>query len=139
MARENRTAAHALNLARELEEKPYEFDFFHALRRLECAHPEKPRIGLSRRPADDPVRLAQEPSLAFAPSTLHSYEPGRNGGAARLSVLFFGLFGPNGPLPLHLTDYTHDRVRNADDLTFARFADVFHHRLSTGWSGWKWS
>ena len=29
-------------------------------------HPDKPRIGRSERPVDDPVRLAQDPSLAFA-------------------------------------------------------------------------
>ncbi len=42
---------------------------------------------------------------------------------------FFGLFGPDGPLPLHLTDYARDRRRNARDASFQRFADIFHHRL----------
>jgi type VI secretion system protein ImpH len=44
-------------------------------------------------------------------------------------VRLFGLFGPNGPLPLHLTEHARERLRNAGDPTFARFADVFHHRL----------
>ena len=42
---------------------------------------------------------------------------------------FLGLLGPNGPLPLHLTEYVRDRLRNSDDPTLARFLDVFHHRL----------
>ena len=129
MAGQNRAAPDPVALARELQREPYAFEFFAALRLLECAHPERPRIGNSLRPAEDPVRLGQEPSLAFAPSTLASFEPGTQGGAWRLAVLFLGLFGPNGPLPLHLTEYARDRLRNSADPTFARFADIFHHRM----------
>src|SRR3546814_18457955 len=39
------------------------------------------------------------------------------------------LLGPNGPLPLHLTEYARDRLRNARDPTFIRFLDVFNHRM----------
>jgi len=46
-----------------------------------------------------------------------------------LTVNFFGLLGPNGPLPLHLTEYARDRLRNSDDPTMARFLDLFHHRM----------
>ncbi len=41
------------------------------------------------------------------------------------------MFGPIGPLPIHLTVYAYDRLRNAHDPTFARFLDVFHHRMLT--------
>lgn len=46
----------------------------------------------------------------------------------RIGVRFFGLFGPMGPLPLHLTEYARDRQRNHGDPTLVRFADLFHHR-----------
>jgi type VI secretion system protein ImpH len=46
-----------------------------------------------------------------------------------VSIYSFGLFGPNGPLPLHLTEYARDRARNHDDPALAAFADLFHHRL----------
>jgi len=72
------------------------------------------------------VRLAQEPSVVFAPSTLAGFE---SGVVPRLLVHFFGLFGANGPLPLHLTEYARDRLRRDKDPTFSRFADVFHHRM----------
>ena len=50
---------------------------------------------------------------------------------------FFGLFGPDGPLPLHLTEYARDRRRNHRDPTFQRFADIFHHRaLSLFYRAW---
>ena len=43
-----RSMAHALNrveFERRLEERPYAFGFFQTLRRLECLHPDRPRIG----------------------------------------------------------------------------------------------
>ncbi len=44
-------------------------------------------------------------------------------------VNFLGMFGPNGPLPQHLTDFARDRLRNAHDPTLVRFMDIFHHRM----------
>jgi type VI secretion system protein ImpH len=112
-----------------LEREPYAYDFYEAMRRLECVFADRPRIGTSTRAADDPVRLGQTPDMAFAPSTVEAFVPGDEEKPPRLSVLFFGLFGPNGPLPLHLTEHARQRQRQASDPTFARFADVFHHRL----------
>lgn len=129
MAITHRTATRALEVQHKLHEEPYNYDFYWAVRLLECVHPDNPRVGESRRPADEAFRFSQQPSLAFAPSTLSDFEIGKEGKPSRLEVLFFGLFGPNGPLPLHLTDYARDRQRNSDDYTFARFADIFHHRL----------
>lgn len=137
MADADRTSTHSLGLLEELRRRPYHFDFFQALRRLECEFNDKPRLGKSVRASDDAVRLCQEPSLRFAPSTLARFESGKGGRPWRLSVLFFGLFGPNGPLPLHLTEYARDRIRNSDDQTLSRFLDVFHHRiLSLFYRGW---
>ncbi len=41
---------------------------------------------------------------------------------------FLGLLGPNGPLPLHLTEHALQRLRQGD-ATFSRFLDLFHHRF----------
>jgi len=109
-----------------------QFDFFQAMRRLEALHrdgPDRPRFGEAQRPADEPMRLGQDPSLAFAAASLSRLGTVANGGPPRLLVNFFGLLGPNGPLPLHLTEYARDRQRNADDPTMSRFLDVFHHRM----------
>ncbi len=117
-----------VELTAALAEAPYRFGFFEALRQLECMHRTHPRLGCSSRPVDDAVRLGQTPSLQFAPSTLAAYTA-ESGGVARLLVYFFGLFGPNGPLPLHLTEFARNRLRNAKDPVLADFADLFHHRL----------
>jgi type VI secretion system protein ImpH len=129
MAGTDRAEADRVEFFSALAERPFEFDFYHALRRVETLFRAGPRIGRSLRPADDPVRLAQEPSLAFAPATLASFKASKTGGKPRLAVAFGGLFGPQGPLPLHLTEYARDRIINSADPTFARFLDIFHHRM----------
>ncbi len=111
-----------------LAQAPYAFDFYQLLRRLESLQPNQPRFGQAARPVEESVRLAQEPSLSFAPSNVSAldYNPG---GIARISVRFLGLFGPQGPLPTHLTELARERKHSYSDPTLARFADIFHHRL----------
>jgi len=128
MAGEARSAPPDVAWVRALAEAPHAFGFFASLRRLECLHGDRPRLGRALRAADSPVRLGQDPSLEFPPATLASFRPGEGGGPHRLEVRFLGLFGPNGALPLHLTEYARERLRIHGDPTFARFADVFHHR-----------
>jgi type VI secretion system protein ImpH len=124
-------------LYRALEAEPWRFGFLSTLRRIDALVPVRPPFGESARLAEDPIRLGQQPTLAFAPSTLARFAPRGEGRAPRLEVYFLGLFGPNGPLPIHLTEYVRDRLRNSDDPTLARFADVFHHRvLSLFYRGW---
>jgi type VI secretion system protein ImpH len=108
---------------------PHQWDFFHALRCIEAQHPRQPRLGAARRPGDEPVRLAQAVELTFAGSAIAAVERTRPDGVPRIQVRFFGLFGPNGPLPLHLTSYARERLLHKGDATLAHFADMFHHRL----------
>src|SRR5262249_1152071 len=65
----------------------------------------------------------------FVPAAVRAFTPPTERSPARLAVGFLGLFGPQGPLPLHLTEYARDRIRQAGDTTFAAFADIFHHRM----------
>jgi len=57
-------------LLERLAAAPADFDFYAALRLLECAHPQLPRIGQALRPRDEAVRFGQQPSLAFEPAML---------------------------------------------------------------------
>jgi type VI secretion system protein ImpH len=120
--------ADALAFFEALADAPYRYDFYHTLRRLECLHDQRPRWGQALRPVDEPVRLGQDPDLSFAIAPLSSFEMAR-GRTPRLQVRLFGLFGPNGPLPIHITEYARERLRHADDATLCRFLDVIHHRL----------
>ena len=121
--------ADAVGFLSALAEAAYDYDFYQTLRQLECLYADKPRWGEALRPIDEPLRLGQEPDLSFAPAPLAALQMGQANGRPRLLVRLFGLFGPNGPLPLHLTEYARERWRNAGDPTFARFADIFHHRM----------
>jgi type VI secretion system protein ImpH len=118
-----------VDVERQLADAGAAMDFFQALRLLENAHPDKPRIGTSVRPRDDAVRFGRDPSLGFEPGAVAGFKPATGDARARLAVNFFGMFGANGPLPLHLTEYARDRARNHGDHTMVAFLDVFHHRM----------
>jgi len=112
-----------------LVDQPFEHDLFMLLRRLD-AQGDHPLLGRAPRPLDEPLRLGQEPSMAFAPSNVSGVDVDVDGdGPPRISIYGFGLFGPNGPLPLHLTEYARERKRHHNDHTLSAFADLFHHRL----------
>jgi type VI secretion system protein ImpH len=131
MAGESGTEARALEaeaLAARLEKTPHAFDFFQAVRWLENLRSDLPRIGHARRPGEEPVRFCQEASMAFAPRTIGGYRSEPGAPAPRMWVNFMGLLGPNGPLPLHLTDYVRGRVLD-HDRAMTRFLDMFHHRM----------
>lgn len=128
MAAEDRQETRALALLQALQAEPERFDLFQALRRLECVFRDRPRWGEALRPADEPARLGQEAALTFADRQIVSLSL-REDGPPRLSTSGFGVFGPNGPLPLHLTEHARDRLRNSADPTLARFVDIFHHRM----------
>jgi type VI secretion system protein ImpH len=117
------------SLIAELREKPFDFDFFAAVRLLQTGFANQPRIGHSGSASQDPVRFAQSPALDFAPATLESLQAKDPARPPRLYSRHFGLFGPNGPLPLCLTEYARDRVLHHGDTTFVAFCNVFHHRL----------
>jgi type VI secretion system protein ImpH len=116
-------------LEHSLERNAARMDFFQLLRLVEAANPQLPRIGASLRARDDAVRLGQEVSMTFATAALQRFTATSGEARARLAVNFFGLLGPNGPLPLHLTEYTRERLRNEGDPTLLAFFDVFHHRM----------
>ena len=121
-----------------LEREPRAHDFFAVLRQVEALRPEWPRFGHALRPSQEALRLGEEPELDFAPAALASFArsaptstlpQGGRESKPRLGVRFFGLLGPQGPMPLHFTEYVRERLRYRGDATLARFLDLFHHRL----------
>lgn len=129
MAGQERETGADLSRLEPLRQSPQSFHIFQAMRLIEAAHADRPRLGRSRRPSQDPVRLAQNPELAFPGSTISAFSEDPETGQGRLTQQVFGLFGPQGALPLHLTEYARDRQRNHRDPTLVAFADTFHHRM----------
>jgi len=113
-----------------LSQAPYKHDLFQLLRRLDAQGGQSYLLGRAPLPRHEMLRLGQEPSLSFAPSTLAQVSPRPQSPLHDVSIFSFGLFGPNGPLPLHLTEYVRERVYHHQDTTLLAFANLFHHRLT---------
>ena len=115
-------------LLADVATEPWAHDFFALLRRIDALRPDAPRTGQARRPGQEALRLGQVPELDFAPAALARFE-WRDGLPPRLGVRFFGLLGPQGPMPLHFTEYVRDRQHQHGDFALVHFLDIFHHRL----------
>ncbi|MDR1063938.1 MAG: type VI secretion system baseplate subunit TssG [Azoarcus sp.] len=113
----------------ELRETPWRFDWFEIMRWLEARNPGHPRFGTALHPRDEIVRIGQTPSLNFAPATLTGFG-GDGHGRIRIEQAAFGLFGPNGPMPLHFTEFARERGEYDGDYTLQAFLDIFHHRFA---------
>ncbi|MEQ1636216.1 MAG: type VI secretion system baseplate subunit TssG [Methylococcales bacterium] len=128
MADKTRTAA--VDLEAALQKEPYRYGFFQVMRLLECAYKDKARFGQAQRPSLEPsVRIGQEIALTFEASTLTAFNRRKAGLMPLLKQRFLGLFGTNGPMPAHLTEFIHERIHYHRDYTLAGFADMFHHRM----------
>jgi len=121
------------------------FDFNAALRLLENANPDKPRIGEAVRPENENFRFGQVSSMCLESAAIASFEKlcvAQHGSqtyhsiqtkptqkVCLIKVNYFGLLGANGPMPLSFTQYVRDRERNWGDSTLTSFLDIFHHRM----------
>lgn len=115
---------------------PEAMDFFELLRRLERGGQ---RFGRSGRPEREPARLGQELRQGFAVHDVAAFHPAGERSPARVTAAVFGLFGPEGPMPLHLTRWMLDRLAQrwftagvegaTSDRTFLDFADALQHRM----------
>ncbi len=110
-----------------LQDAPEKFDFFATLRTLEARHPEKPRIGESAALRDEFVTLGQDPFVIFPDSNLSKADEDR-AGRLRVLVRFLGLLGPQGALPLTITDEAGAYLTRGDDA-LPRFLDLFNNRF----------
>ncbi|MCC6510646.1 MAG: type VI secretion system baseplate subunit TssG [Pirellulaceae bacterium] len=131
MADQRRTQTDSLEKLRALQLQPYRYGFFSALRMLDSMFPDSPRTGTSDRPGEEAIRLGQDPNLKFAPAPLASFQRRASDDTWQLKTYFLGVFGPNGPMPTHITEFVQQRIQHQRDHTFARFADIFHHRMAT--------
>jgi type VI secretion system protein ImpH len=108
--------------------QPWSTNWFRAMRWIQARHVNHPRLGFAARPVEEVLRVQQTPGLGFAASEITSVSV--EAGHVVLSQSGFGLFGPNGPLPLHITEYVRSLSAQDKDDGIRAFADIFHHRLS---------
>lgn len=115
---------------RGVRETPWRYDLFQLLRRIDAQGGERYPLGRAPLPKFEPLRIGQQPSMGFAPSTVAEVRQREENGLHDVSILSFGLFGPNGPLPVHMTEYARERIHHHQDHSLSAFADLFHHRLT---------
>lgn len=128
MADPNGPARDPVEIPAAMIENGEQYTLFAALRWLEAKHPDRPRLGRSQRAASDPVRLTQVPTLRFSPGEVARID---GEGTAKVHGEGFGLLGPNGPLPIHFTEYAYQRLRQGQDPSFSDFLNIFHHRMAS--------
>ncbi|MBR1155219.1 type VI secretion system baseplate subunit TssG [Bradyrhizobium sp. JYMT SZCCT0428] len=116
-----------MTFLRNLEEEPWRFDYFAVLRHLERKHKNRPRIGESTARRDEFVHFGQDPFMDFPASNLARVVQEEDK-TLRIFVKYLGLLGPQGALPLAITEEAHHYVIARDDA-FPRFLDIFNHRF----------
>ena len=97
-----------------VEADPQRFEFFAAVRAVERAAADQPRLGWSFNPAQEVMTLAHHSSADFARTTVAGFDRriGKPGRTPRLRSNHFGLTGAMGPMPFYLTEiviYERDR------------------------------
>jgi type VI secretion system protein ImpH len=125
-----------------LFESGFRFDFFQAVRLLAHVYPEKQLLGSAARSGEEIVRFTAWPPEIEKLSTVAGFPAsaidiiqrpreamaGKPAVPAKMTVLFFGLTGTQGVLPLHYTDMLLAR-KGQKDHALADFLDLFNHRL----------
>jgi type VI secretion system protein ImpH len=119
-----------------MEQEPYCFQFFQAVRLLERLYPERNPVGLFVSPQTEVVQFSSVPTLSFPASEIQDFQPGADS-PGKLQVNFMGLSAAVGVLPHVYTEFLLERVK-AKDRGPGDFFDIFNHRIiSLFYRGWQ--
>ncbi len=116
--------------------QPWDHGFTRMLRWIGARYDYLPKIGTAVKPSEEVVRIGQVPSLVFSPREVA--EVSFKNGQTHLKTYGLGLWGPNGPLPLHFSEMALHRREMLHDHSLTNFVDLFHHRaLSLFHRAWE--
>ena len=108
---------------------PVRASLMAALKQLEADELLQQPLGEGSSRREEPVQITQVAHMNFAPSDVRIIAKLQSG-RVRIEQYAFGLLGPNGPLPLHITQEALSRSLEKDHGMTA-FLDLFHHRLAS--------
>lgn len=114
-----------------LEADLQQINFYRFCQLLEKCHPDKPLMGSTSHPADDPVRFAPHPGMGFPASELKAIEYNAEDDSKPpiIRTTFMGMYGVDSPLP---TAYLDDITRRREGHeAMQSFLDIFSHRILT--------
>jgi type VI secretion system protein ImpH len=116
-------------------QQPWHNSFIGTMRALSAKYPEMPLPGTACLPHAELFRIRQRPSMQFAPAEIAGLAL-RNG-KLDISLYGLGVWGPQGAMPLHMTESVLAKD-NGEDNPQVCFVDLFHHRmLSLFYRAWS--
>jgi type VI secretion system protein ImpH len=119
-----------------LQEEPFDFNFFQAVRLLSYLLPDRKPVGRFSDPGTETVRFGAATDLGFPPSQIASLELPENA-QPKMEVNFMGITGPHGVLPLYYSALIRERIR-AGDNSLRAFLNIFNHRaISLFYRAWE--
>lgn len=117
-------------LSPRLEADLHRINFYRFCQLMEKRNPDKPLMGSTSHPADDPVRFAPHPGMGFPVSELKAveYDP-EDSKPPIIRTTFMGMYGVDSPLPTAYLDDITQRREGHEALQ--GFLDIFSHRILT--------
>lgn len=103
------------------------YQFFALIRMIESLT--GAQYGESKSPKEDPVFLGQHPHINFATTTIEQLRCANRTDHTWVDVNFFGLLGPNGPMPLSMSEEITVSLSAKPKQQITDFYNIFHHRL----------
>ncbi|HDR2353056.1 TPA: type VI secretion system baseplate subunit TssG [Enterobacter roggenkampii] len=118
-------------LTPRLEADLHRINFYRLCQLLEKRHPDRPLMGSTSHPADDPVRFAPHPGMGFPASELKAveYDEDDDNRPPLIRTTFMGMYGVDSPLPTAYLDDISQRREGHEALQ--GFLDIFSHRILT--------
>lgn len=118
-------------LTPRLEADLSRINFYRFCQLLEKLNPDRPLLGATSHPGDDPVRFCPHPGMGFPASELRSVDGDDEeaGTPPVVRTTFMGMYGVDSPLPTaFLDDITQRREGHEAQQGFL---DIFSHRILT--------
>ena len=108
-----------------------QMNFFRLCELIELSAPQRPPLGATDSPANEPVRFRSHGRLSFPGREIHAVERGHDTPDLPpvVRTTFLGLYGVDARMPSYFVDEIAQRRDGAEPL--AAFLDLFHHRIVT--------
>lgn len=118
-------------LTPRLEADLQRINFYRLCQLLEKRNPDRPLMGSTSHPADDPVRFVPHPGMGFPASELKAveYDEEDNSRPPLIRTTFMGMYGVDSPLPTTYLDDISQRREGHEAMQ--GFLDIFSHRILT--------
>ncbi len=115
-------------------DEPWRAGFISLMRMIAARTATLPPPGKAALPAQEHFRIGQQAHMIFSPREVAQVKI--EGGKIGLNLFGLGMWGPQGAMPLQMTEQAYTRAE-VHDSTLIDFFNIFHHRaLSLFYRAW---